>query len=210
MPLQNLQLFGLRGIRHANLHQEAVQLRFGQRIGAFKIDRVLRREHGEPARQRAPLAVDRHLPLFHAFQQRSLGARRHAVDLVHQQQIGKHRPGMERERVRARAQDRGAEDVGRHQVGRGLHALKAQAQQPPQRFHHQRLGDARHAFKQRVTLAQHGDQHLLDRAALPGDHPAQFACGRGRSADCVACSSDDCGSALAASIAWFPDWFPGS
>ena len=95
VPLQNLQLFLLGGISHTNLHQEAVELRFGQRIGAFEIDRVLRGEYGEPRGQRAPHAVDRHLPLFHAFQQRGLRARRHAVDLVHQQQIGEHRARRE-------------------------------------------------------------------------------------------------------------------
>ena len=166
MPLENLQLFGFRGIGHPNLHQETVQLRFGQRISALEIHRVLRCEDGEPRRQRPPHTVDRHLPFFHAFQQRCLCARRHAVDLVHQEQVGKHRPGVERERLRTRPQNAGAKNVGRHQVGRGLHALEAQAQQPPQRFHHQRLGDSRHAFKQRMALAQHGNQDLLDRAAL--------------------------------------------
>ena len=35
-----------------DLHQEAVELRFGQRIGAFLLDRVLRREHMERAAAR--------------------------------------------------------------------------------------------------------------------------------------------------------------
>ena len=84
-------------------------------------------------------------------------------------------PGVKRERIRTRPQNGGAQNVGGHQVGRGLHALKAEAQQPSQRLHHQRLGDARHAFKQRVALAQDGDQHLFDRAVLPGDHSPQLA-----------------------------------
>ena len=151
------------GIGHANLHQEAIELRLGQRIGAFEVDRVLRGEDGEPAGQRPARAIDRHLALFHALEQRGLGARRHAVDLVHQQQVGKHRSGVEGEGVRAGAKNRGAENVGGHQVRRGLHALKAEAEQPAERFHHQRLGDARHALEQRVALAQHGDQHLFDR-----------------------------------------------
>ena len=97
MPLENLQLLLLGGIGHANLQQKSVQLRLGQRISAFEVHRVLRGEDGEPGGQRAAHAVGGHLALFHAFQQRGLGARRHAVDLVHQQQVGEHRPGVEGE-----------------------------------------------------------------------------------------------------------------
>ena len=86
---------------------------------------------------------------------------------------------MEAETVGAGAQDRGAQNVGRHQVGRGLHALKAEAQQTAQGFHDQRLGDARHPLQQRMALAEHGHQNFLDGLALAGDHPAQLvACVR--------------------------------
>ncbi len=37
------------GIVDVDFHQEAVELRFGQRIGAFLLQRVLRREHMEGA-----------------------------------------------------------------------------------------------------------------------------------------------------------------
>ena len=77
------------------------------------------------------------------------------------------------------AQNGGAQNVGGHQVGRGLHALEAEAEQPAQRLHHQRLGDAGHAFQQRMALAEHGDQHLFDGLVLAGDHPAQLGAGVG-------------------------------
>ena len=41
-----------------DLHQEAVELRFRQRIGAFLLDRVLRREHVERARHVVAVAGD--------------------------------------------------------------------------------------------------------------------------------------------------------
>ena len=105
------------GISDANLQQKAVQLRLGQRIGAFEVHRILGGKDGEPGGQRAADAVAGDLALFHAFEQRGLGARRHAVDLVHEQQVGEDGAGMEGEGVGAGAQDGGAQNVGRHQVG---------------------------------------------------------------------------------------------
>ena len=63
--------------------------------------------------------------------------------------------------------------------GRGLHALEAEAEQPAQRLDDQRFGDARHAFKQRMALAENGDQHLFDRLVLAGDHAAHLRAGVG-------------------------------
>ena len=49
---QDLALAGRSGIADAHVHQEAVELRFGQRVGAFLLDRVLRGHHQEQRRQR--------------------------------------------------------------------------------------------------------------------------------------------------------------
>ncbi len=84
---------------------------------------------------------------------------------------------MEAERIGARAQDRGAENIGRHQVGSGLDALEAEAEKPPESLHDERLGDARNAFEQRVALAEDSDQHFFDYCALARDHPAQLGTG---------------------------------
>ncbi len=43
--LENLPLLGARGIADFQFQHEAVDLRFGQRISAFLLDRVLRGEH---------------------------------------------------------------------------------------------------------------------------------------------------------------------
>ncbi len=50
------------GIVHVDLEQEAVELGFRQRVGAFMLDRVLGREHMEGARQVMPLAGNRSKP----------------------------------------------------------------------------------------------------------------------------------------------------
>jgi hypothetical protein len=70
-------------------------------------------------------AVGRHLPLLHRLQQGGLGLGRGPVDLVGQQQVGEHRPRAEVEGAAALVKDRGAGDVGGHEVGRELDAAEA-------------------------------------------------------------------------------------
>ena len=57
-----------RGIGHVDFQEEAVELGFGQRIGAFLLDRVLRREDMERPRQVVAHAGDRHMVLLHRLQ----------------------------------------------------------------------------------------------------------------------------------------------
>ena len=56
MALEHQALLLSGWIADANLHEEAIELRLRQRIGAFEIDRVLRREDGEDFRQRTAFA----------------------------------------------------------------------------------------------------------------------------------------------------------
>ena len=76
--------------------------------------------------------------------------------------------------IGARLEDRGAENIGGHQVGRALHALEAESEQPSHRFHDQRLGNAGHAFEQRVALREHGHEHFADYLVLAGNYASQL------------------------------------
>ena len=67
--LDDFQLFVLVRIIDEHHEQEAVELRFGQRIGALLLDRVLRGQHEERIGQQVPLAADGDLLLLHGFQQ---------------------------------------------------------------------------------------------------------------------------------------------
>ena len=64
--------------------EETVQLRFGQPIRAQLLDRVLRGDHHERLRHGARDAVHGDMPFLHHLEQRGLGFRRRAVDLVGQ------------------------------------------------------------------------------------------------------------------------------
>jgi hypothetical protein len=55
-------------IGHVDLHEEPVELRLRQGIGAFLFDRVLRGEHVERRGQRPVFAGDRHLAFLHGLQ----------------------------------------------------------------------------------------------------------------------------------------------
>ena len=78
-------------VADGHAQQEAVELRLGQRVGAFVLDRVLRREDEERRPELACLALGRHLPLLHRLEQRGLRLRRGAVDLVGEQEVGEDR-----------------------------------------------------------------------------------------------------------------------
>ena len=157
-----------RQVEH-DLHQEAVELRLGQRVGALVLDRVLRRGDEERVGQRPRDAVDRDLALLHRLQQRALRLRRRAVDLVREQQVREHRPGPEVELAGARVEHGRAAHVARHQVGRELHALRVERQGGGQRAHQQRLRDAGHALEQHVAAREQRDDQAADGRLLADD-----------------------------------------
>src|SRR5215472_4134353 len=169
MPLQHHALVRDRRISHLDLQQKPIQLRLRQRIRAFKLHRILRRKHREELIQRVPLAIRRHLPLFHRLEQRSLRARRHAVDLIRQKKLGKHRPLMKREFAGLRREHARPENICGHHVRRALHAPELESEKSPQRLHRERLRHTGHALHQRMSAAKHRQQRLCHRLLLPCD-----------------------------------------
>jgi len=66
----------VRRVAHADPHQEAIELRFRERIGAVMLDRILRGNHEKRIGQRERFAVDGDLRFIHGFEQCGLRARR--------------------------------------------------------------------------------------------------------------------------------------
>ena len=95
---QNPFLFVRRRVADLDVEHEPVQLRFGQRIGSFLLDRVLRGDGEERVGQLVCLASDRNLPFLHRLQQSGLRLGRRAVDFVGQQDVREDRPFHEPER----------------------------------------------------------------------------------------------------------------
>ena len=73
--LSDLQLLREAGIINQNLEHEPVELGFGQRIGAFLLDRVLRAQDQERLFQGIINAGHGHLVFLHGLEKSRLGLR---------------------------------------------------------------------------------------------------------------------------------------
>ena len=87
--------------------------------------------------------ADRHLALLHHLEQRRLHLRRRAVDLVREQEVAEDGAELGVERALAGPVDARADEVGRHEVGRELHARERAAEHAGRRLDRQRLREAR-------------------------------------------------------------------
>ena len=168
------------GTVHRDLHHEPVFLRFGQWIRPFVFNRVLRGEHRKVRRQRVRVAVDGYEPFLHRLQQRRLRLGRRAIDFVGEQKRGEDGAFDEREFVSLQVKDVRARDVRRHEVGGELDAGEVAAENARKRADEQRLGDARHAFNQRVVAGKNRDQGLVHHVALADDDLGDFLPGAGQ------------------------------
>ena len=161
-----------RRIIDAQLEHESVQLRFRQRVRAFLLDRVLRRQHEERLRQRVRLTRRRDACSCIASSSAACvfgGARLISSASTTLAKIG---PVREPERAVAGRlvllEQLRAGDVARHEVGRELHARERQLERLRERLHQQRLGEPRHADEQRVAAREErGDEVVDDGAAAP-------------------------------------------
>ena len=170
---QHPQLGVLVRVPDRKPHEEAVELRLRQRVGALVLDRVLRRQHQERVGERLRAPLDRHLALLHRLQQRGLRLRRGAVDLVGQQHVREHRPAAEHEL--AAAQRDVAGDVRREHVGRELDAPEVEPERARERGREQRLGDARRPFEQHVAAERDRRQRRGGHLLLADHHLADLA-----------------------------------
>ena len=159
-----------------DVEHEAIELRFGQRIGAFELDRILRRQHEERPIERIGPPGGGDVVLLHRLEQRRLRLRRRAVDLVGQDDLREQRPLHEAQPARPLllVEDLGAGDVRRHDVGRELNPLEVEIEDVGERLDQQRLRQPGHAGDQAVAAGEQRDQHLLDDLVLADDDLAQL------------------------------------
>ncbi len=158
--------FGIR-IAQRKTQQKTIELRIGQRIGAGQVQWILSGDHEERLGQGVTDAVDGDLLLGHRLEQRALGARRRAVDLVGQQQLGKNWARMKSESTVALLVDRYAQDVRWQQVGSELKALEIQPQRGGERARQRGLAEAGQILDQQMSAGQQaGERHIhLSRLA---------------------------------------------
>ncbi len=176
--IQHLDFVVGREVIQQYVKDEAVELGFGQRIGAFELDRILRRQHEERRTDGVLIAAHRTGAFLHRFEQRRLGLGRRAVDFVGQQDIRENRTRHESPSAASGGgiffDDVGAGDVGRHQIGRKLNAAEFETERLRERTHQQGLRGAGQAGNQAVSADKQRDHHLIDHLLLSHDHPANL------------------------------------
>ncbi len=141
------QFFFLRRVADFDLEHKAVDLRFGERICSFLLDRVLRCEHKERLRQLKCLLADCHLALLHGFEQRALHLGRRAVDFIGEDEVREDRPLLCLERTLLLIINHRTHEIGGKQVGGKLDALELRLYRGGKSLDAQRLCQTRHAFK---------------------------------------------------------------
>ena len=143
------------------MQQKAVQLRFGQGVGALLLDGVLGSHDQEQGRQGIGFTAHRDLPLGHRFQQGRLHLGRRAVDFVRQHQVVEDGSLLEMEAGFLGTVDLGPRDVTRQQVGGELNTVEAAFQAVRQGLDGAGLGKPGSALHQQVPVRQQGDHESL-------------------------------------------------
>ena len=171
MAVEDLELLLGGRVPHRHPHEEPVELRLGQRIGALVLDRVLGGDHHERAGQRVGRAVDRHLRLPHGLEEGRLGLRRRAVDLIGEDDVPEHGSGPELELAVVAVPHRDAHHIGGQQVGGELQAAEGAVDRGGQRLGQAGLAHPRHVLDEQVPLGDQAQQHELDHLGFALDDP---------------------------------------
>ena len=170
---QHAPLGPLVGIADVDLQQEAIELGFGQRIGAFLLERVLGGQHMERRRHVVPLAGNGDVMLLHGLQQRRLGLGAGAVDLVGHQQLGEDRPLDEAEAAPAGRPP--SSSTSAPMMSEGMRSgvnwmrLASSPRTLPSVSTSSVLARPGHADQQRMAAGQQGDERALDDLVLAED-----------------------------------------
>ena len=169
------------GIAHGNAHEKAIQLGFGQGIGAGGFHRVLGGQHHEGRGRGIGLPVDGHLVFLHDFQQGRLGFGAGAVDFIRQHDLVHDAAQVQLLLAGFQVEHREAGDVGGKHIGRELDALKGAAQRRRQGRGQRGFAQARHVLDEHVARADQGNQQVIDDGILADDDLPDIA------ADIVQC-----------------------
>ena len=165
------------GVVDADHEHEAVELGFGEGVGAFLFDGVLGGEDEEGGVEGVGAAGDGDFVLLHGFEHGGLGFGGSAVDFVGEDDVGEYGAFGEFEGAFATGeflQDIGAGDVHGHQVGGELDAGEGEGHGLGEFADEQGFGEAGDAHEEGVTAGEEADAELLDDVILADDDPAEF------------------------------------
>ena len=173
-PAQHFHFVRLAGVVDAELEEEAIHLRLGQREGALLLQGVLGGQHEEGIGQGEALLAQGDLTFLHGLQQCGLHLGRGAIDLVRQQQVREDGAALGREGELLGIEDERAHHVAGQQVRRELDAAEAGVAGCGQGLDGAGLRQARQAFQQHMAAAEQGHQQAVQQQRLAHDHLAAF------------------------------------
>ena len=143
-------------IIHVDLHEKAIELRLGQRVGALLLNGILGCQDMERTRHVVAVAGHGDVVLLHCLQQCGLGARACAVDLVRHQELAENRAGNEAEASLPAGtlfEHLAAENVRRHQIGSKLDTARLEPKHNAHGLHQLGLGQPGKSDEQGVAAA---------------------------------------------------------
>ena len=119
--------------------------------------------------RRVGYTVDGDLSLFHCFQQRGLGLRRGAVDLVGEDELGDDGTGPVFEATGLLVEDVDPGHIAGEEIGGELDALEGTADRARDRLGQDRLADAGDVLDEDVTATEQRDKHEEHLVPLTDD-----------------------------------------
>ena len=161
------------GVIDPDVHEKPVELRLGERVGAFLFDGILRGHDQEQVGKGKGLAPETHLVFGHGLEQCRLYLGGGPVDLVGQQQIVEYRPVLKPEGAVLGPVDLGTGHVARQEVGRELDAVEIPHHGAGEFLDGPCLGEPGSPFHQQVTAAQERHHQPLEQPLLPDDAAGQ-------------------------------------
>ena len=163
--------FGLFiGISEGEPDGEPVELSFRQRICSVIFDRVFGCDDEERLRESPLFSFHGDLSFVHGFEQRGLGPRRCAVDLVREQQVGKDRSFAEEETPLLRRIDGRPENIGGQQIGGELNAPEFRGNGKSERLCESGFSCSGHIFHQDMPVGEKGGQEQIDDMLFSADY----------------------------------------
>ncbi len=173
----DLDFFGFGRVIEFDEEHETVELRFGEGIGAFLLDRILRGEDQERLFEGKCFADGSDFIFLHGLEHGGLRFWRGTIDFVGQHDVGKHGTVDE---VKFAApvgrilENVGAGDVHRHEVGRELDAAEMERHGFSHLANEQGFRQAGNAHEQGVTAGKKADAETFDDAVLANDDTGEF------------------------------------
>lgn len=168
-PPHDFDFFGFGRIIDFYLEKEAVEGRFGQRIGPLFFEGVHGRDHEKRRRKREGFARDGYPAFLHGLKKGRLHFRRGAVNFVGNDDVGEDRSFLYREFAGLGAVRLGSDDVGRKEVRRELDSYRFQIEGLGEGFGHQSLSESGNAFQKDMPVGNEADEQALQKLVLPDD-----------------------------------------